>query len=346
VNATSLAGGRYELERELGRGGMGTVVLARDTALERPVAVKLLDERAAADEDLRERFLREGRFAAQLSHPNVVAIYDTGEEDGTPYIVMERVDGDSLADVLRRRGPLPADDVVELGRQACAGLAHAHARGLVHRDVKPQNLLLDRDGTLKVADFGIARSAAGSATITQAGTLLGTAAYMAPEVVQGEPATAAADVYSLGAVLYELATARPPRRVATISDLAAPDPVRPPSEHVELPVELEDTIMRCLAQNPAARFATADELARELDGPTLSTRPTEVLRRVDRSRSRRAWLAVPAALAALVAAGVVALRDGEPEPPPPVEPVPVAGTPAGDARGLAEWLRSNARPER
>jgi eukaryotic-like serine/threonine-protein kinase len=244
----ALAGGRYEVERELGRGGMGRVLLARDAALDRYVAVKLLD--AGGDPELRERFLREGRFAAQLSHPNVVAVFDTGEADGRPFVVMEVVEGGSLADEVRRRGALPPDEVAALGRQLCAGLHAAHARGLVHRDVKPQNLLLARDGTLKVADFGIARSTSQSPTLTRAGTVLGTPAYMAPEVVRGEAATAASDVYSAGAVLYELAAGRPPRSVASLAELASEEPIAPPGELVDLPVELEDAIMRCLARAP------------------------------------------------------------------------------------------------
>ena len=344
--------GRYRLVEPLASGGMGTVWSAHDETLDRPVAVKLLSESAAADAELRERFLREGRFAAQLAHANVVAVYDTGEQDGRPYIVMECVDGESLAEVVRRRGPLPSEDVVELGGQACAGLEHAHARGLVHRDVKPQNLLLRDDGTLKVADFGIARSGGGGTTITQAGTLLGTAAYMAPEVVQGEPATAASDVYSVGAVLYELVTGEPPRRATTIADLAQDDgePVRPPSQlGVSVPAPLETTILRCLAREPARRPASARELAHELearaDAPTFSQQRTEVLSRVQRSGGgcRRLWalLAGVAAVAVLLLA--VTLSGDEPPPTSGVEPVPVSGTPAGDARNLADWLRANSR---
>ena len=345
MTPATLAGGRYTVERELGRGGMAVVVLAPDATLERPVAVKLLSESAAADAELRERFLREGRFAAKLAHANVVAVYDTGEDAGTPYIVMECVPGESLAELVRRRGALPPEEVVELGLQACAGLEHAHARGLVHRDVKPQNLLLRDDGTLKVADFGIARSGGGSATLTQAGTLLGTASYMAPEVVEGEPATAASDLYSLGAVLYELVTGSPPRQAATIADLTLDERVRPPSE-VEpgVPAGLEAAILRCLERDPARRPASARALADELrgaDAPTLSQRPTEVVRTAPRFDNR-----VAVALVALVAAFVLvmarAIVDDDPPTPPTVEPVPATGTPAQDARSLAEWLRENS----
>ena len=344
MTPATLAGGRYELAERLGRGGMAVVLLGRDTALDRPVAVKLLAGGLENQAESRERFLREGRFAAQLSHPNVVGVFDTGEQDGQPYIVMERVEGGSLAELLHRRGTLPAEEVAELGRQAAAGLAHAHARGVVHRDVKPQNLLLDGAGTLKVADFGIARSRDVSATLTQAGTVLGTAAYMAPEAVRGEPATPAGDVYGLGAVLYELATGRPPREVSTIADLARNEPPRAPSELTPLPRELEDTIMRCLASDPRHR-PTAEEVAVELGAePTLSQRPTEVLvgqahgrRRVPWGRAAAGTIAVTLFLAAVV------LDDDEPPPAPAVDPVPAASTPAQHARTLAAWLREQAR---
>jgi serine/threonine protein kinase len=168
VSVPVVSGGRYRLERPLGRGGMATVYLACDTELDRPVAVKVLAESLAGDAAFRSRLLREARLAARLSHPNVVSIYDVREsEDRKPYIVMELVDGPTLAELLRERGRLPPDEAVGLAVQACRGLAHAHAAGLVHRDVKPQNLLLREDGMLKVADFGIAR-AAESTALTQA----------------------------------------------------------------------------------------------------------------------------------------------------------------------------------
>jgi serine/threonine protein kinase len=346
VRPATLAGGRYALERPLGRGGMAEVMLARDTALDRDVAVKLLAERVRGDRDLRERFLREGRFAARLSHPNVVGVYDSGEEDGRPYLVMECVDGVSLAEELARRGPLAPAETAALGRQACEGLAHAHARGLVHRDVKPQNLLLRPDGTVKVADFGIAR-AAGGATLTQAGTLLGTAAYMAPEVVAGKPAGPAADVYSLGAVLYELVTGEPPQRARTLAELAEQEPPRPPSEHAPgIPPGFEETIMRCLARDPAQR-PSAEELARELALPAApSEAPTEITRgrTPARPHRRRFWL-VPAgvvAAATAVTLAIAATTDDDPPPPQRVQSVPVGRTPAEDARNLADWLRANA----
>lgn len=334
----TLADGRYVLERQLGIGGMAVVVLAHDTTLDRRVAVKLLADRRDGDAGLRERFLREGRFAAQLSHPNVVAVYDSGEEDGQPYIVMECVEGASLAEELHRRGTLPAAEVIELGRQACSGLAHAHARGLVHRDVKPQNLLLREDGTLKVADFGIARAGDGSAAITEAGTILGTAAYMAPEVVQGEPATPASDVYSLGAVLYELLAGRPPRG----TDLAQLAETAVSPLGMDVPRPLESAIMRSLEPDPGRRPGSAAELGQELDPSAPSELPTQTLRKVERTRlDRRIWLALGGAAAVLVVVLALSLPNEKDPAPARVEPVPAGASPADDARSLAAWLREN-----
>ena len=347
------------LEHRLGLGGMAVVHLARDTALDRPVAVKFLAEHLDGDRELRERFLREARYAAKLSHPNVVAIYDTGEEDGLPYIVMEYVDGVTLADELGRRGSLPPAEVAAVGRQACAGIAHAHEAGLVHRDIKPQNLLLRDDRTLKVADFGIARGGLGT-TLTHAGTLLGTAAFMAPEVARGEQATVAADLYSLGAVLYELLTGVPARTVNTLTDLLDEQPILRPVELVsDAPPELERAIMRCLERDPSRRPPTAAALAAELDGAaaeaptrplleTMSRRPTVQLGRPTRDDPRyvtrsRAPLWAALAIGAIVLLMVLAVRSGdEPSAPAQVEQIPAGSTPAEQARNLSNWLRDNS----
>jgi serine/threonine protein kinase len=334
-------GGRYRVERRLGAGGMSVVQLAHDELLDRPVALKLLADLPRGDDELRDRFLREGRLAAKLSHPNVVAVYDSGLEDEQPYLVLEYVDGGTLADEVRRRGPLPAAEVASLGAQACAGLAHAHAAGIVHRDVKPHNLLLRRDGVLKVADFGIARGALDQ-TLTQAGTLLGTAAYLAPEVLRGERATTSSDLYGLGAVLYELLTGRPPRQVESFADLDGWQPIAEPQLLVpDAPAGLAAAIMRCLDPDPRARPASASELAHELDPAAAPTRALPAGARTRRLRG--IWAGLACALGAGLAVLVLAFgADEERAPPPPVEPVQAGGGPAEEARNLSEWLRANS----
>jgi serine/threonine protein kinase len=342
--------GRYRLERRLGHGAMASVYLARDSELDRPVAVKLLAENVAADEGLRERFVREARLAARLSHPNVVSIFDAGADEDRPFIVMEYVEGETLAELLAGRGLLPPDEARQLALQACRGLAHAHDAGLIHRDVKPQNLLLRTDGTLKIADFGIARAAEGTA-LTQAGTVLGTAAYLSPEQALGEEVTAATDIYSLGAVLYELLTGNPPLEPESLADLAEKQrrpsivPVRELAPDVRR--DLEDIVMRCLARNPAYRPRSADELEREL-APGLPEPPTEPLSRLrppHRTRRRAFWLGLAGALAlAAILLAVTLIGSGSPKPaattgPRAVPAIPRGADPQEQARNIAAWIR-------
>ena len=327
---------------------MATVELARDEELGRPVAVKTLRAGLTGDGTFRERFLRESRLAAQLSHPNIVRVFDAGtDEQGEPYLVMEYVDGQSLAQLLDRRRRLPAPEAVRIGAQAAAGLAHAHAAGLVHRDVKPHNLLVAADGTVKVADFGIAR-AAQDARLTETGTVLGTAAYLAPERAAGEDATAAADVYGLGACLYETLTGQPPHEVRSLTDLLAKrqQPVRPVRELApSVPAAVEAVVMRCLDREPELR-PTAAEVADALGNPTEAA--TLPLPRSAHRRRRALWAGLAAALAlAGVGLGLAAAFTGgssssKPKPTPSVAqvgPVPRGTTAAQRARGIAAWLR-------
>src|SRR5436305_6066228 len=197
--------GRYELEQLLGRGGMSEVYRAHDRELGRRVALKLL----APDADT-ARFEREARAVASLAHPNITQVYDYGSSEGRPYMVLEYVPGGTLEERLKNGKPLPDDETFAISAGIAAGLAHAHARGVVHRDLKPANVLFDEDGRPKLADFGIARMAAGEGTLTEAGTVLGTAAYISPEQASGEPATAASDVYSFGVMLFRMLTRRLP----------------------------------------------------------------------------------------------------------------------------------------
>lgn len=281
MSVQTLAAGRYRVERTLGQGGMAAVYLAHDSELDRPVAIKVLAEHLSSDEAFRQRFVREARMAAGLSHPNIVHVYDQGDEDGRPFIVMECVDGHTLGEELKRTGALPPARVVDLALQICGGLEHAHASGLVHRDIKPGNLLLSENGTVKIADFGIAR-AAQATKLTQIGSILGTAAYLAPEQAAGEPVTAAADIYSLGCVLFELLTARTPYVFESLPELVVKqreEPITPIRElRPDVPPELEAAVMHCLARRPEYRPASAAELARELAAGSPEP-PTEPLPR-------------------------------------------------------------------
>ncbi len=259
---------------------MATVYLARDELLDRAVALKVLAGHYADDAAYRERFLREARLSARLVHPSVVQVYDVGEDERGPFIVMEYVEGETLADELNRRGRIPAADVVAIGIQLCSALEAAHAERLVHRDIKPQNVLRRRDGRVKLADFGIARSLAGTQH-TEAGTVLGTAAYLAPEQARGETVTAAADIYALGVVLYELLAGQAPFAADTLAELVMQrehGAVPPPSDLAPgVPPALEGVIMRCLAlapeYRPVSAAALACELAASIDDPVTEPLP-------------------------------------------------------------------------
>ncbi len=263
--------GRYLIERRLGAGGMSTVFMAQDTVLERPVAVKLLAEHLADDEAFVYRFRREALSAARLQHPNIVQVFDSGQDPSTErhYIVMEYVDGPSAADMLRESKELDIDETVRLVRDACHGLDYAHRAGVVHRDVKPGNLLFAEEmGTTKLADFGIAK-AAEQTRITQVGSVLGTAAYLSPEQARGEEAGPASDIYSLGVCAYQFLTGRLPHEYTSLTELALKqqqDPVAPIGDYrPEVPPELDDAVRLALERDPAARYSTALEMAEAIE---------------------------------------------------------------------------------
>ena len=261
---------RYEIYRRLARGGMAQVYLARDRVLDRPVAVKELVPEFATDPSFVERFRREAQAAASLTHANVVAVYDWGSQDGTYFIVMEYVDGPSLSQVLRSEGPLHPRRAAEIAAEVADGLGFAHARGVVHRDVKPGNVLLSKSGQAKVTDFGIARALSSPAEdLTQAGSVMGTATYFSPEQAQGLAVDPRSDLYSLGVVLYEMVTGRPPFSGETplaISYRHVQDPPEPPSTHISgLPRGLEAIIMKLLSKSPDDRYPSAQDLRADLN---------------------------------------------------------------------------------
>jgi eukaryotic-like serine/threonine-protein kinase len=366
LSTETLVAGRYELVRPLGHGAMATVDLVRDVDLDRPVALKRIAENLARDEELRRRFLREARLAARLSHPNVVRVFDVGEDGGRPFIAMEYVKGETLADLVARRGRVPVAEASTLGVQISAGLAAAHAAGLVHRDVKPQNLLLGTDGVLKLGDFGIAVGYEGT-RLTVAGTVLGTAGYLAPEQARGEEVTAAADIYAVGAVLYELLTGAPALTAGSLAELGSVDGFHPPDLAARVPnapPELVAAVTACLSVRPEDRPASAAGLARLLapiasEATTLAlppdpgTRATEILARP--AGPRRRWtprrLAAAAALVAAAVAGLVlalALNSGGHTPQPSSKPHSVAPPAVGtnvaqQARNFRAWLQRHTR---
>jgi eukaryotic-like serine/threonine-protein kinase len=263
--------GRYRLDRRLGAGGMSTVFQATDTVLERPVAIKLLAEHLAQDDAFVARFRREALAAARLQHPNVVQVFDSGEDPGSGrhFIVMECVDGPSCADLLRDYKALEVEQTVGIVRDACHGLDYAHRAGVVHRDVKPGNLLVSGEtGITKLADFGIAK-AAEQTRITQVGSVLGTAAYLSPEQARGGEAGPPSDIYSLGVCTYQFLAGRLPHEYASLTELALKqqeEAVEPITNHrPEVPAELDAAVRFALERDPDARYGSALEMARALE---------------------------------------------------------------------------------
>jgi eukaryotic-like serine/threonine-protein kinase len=260
---------RYEVDRLLGRGGMSSVYKAHDTLLERNVALKILHERHLEDDEYVERFRREARVVAQLSHPNIVTVIDRGEADGKPFIVFEYVDGQTLDELVGKRGALPVAEALEIAIAIARGLAFAHRHGLVHRDVKPQNILLNGDRRPKVTDFGIARSLDVKKGVTQTGTVLGTSNYIAPEQASGDGASVQSDVYSLGVVLFELLTGGVPF-VGESFVTVAMQHINEPAPNVAsrqrgVPSRVAAAVDRALAKSPRDRFPTMDAFAAELE---------------------------------------------------------------------------------
>jgi len=267
IGPGSEIGDRYELGHQLGSGGMATVYVAYDRLLDREVAVKVLAERFAADPAFVERFRREASAAAGLNHPNIVAVYDRGEAEDTYYIVMEYLSGPDLKRVIRDQGPLAPSWAVDNALQILSALTAAHAAGIVHRDIKPQNVMVGEDGRLRVADFGIARADADQ-QMTEVGSVIGTAQYLSPEQAQGEETTAASDTYAVGIVLYEMLTGRVPfdgDRPVTVAMKQINEPPIPPRVFEPgIPEELDAVVVKALSKRPEDRFATAEDFTAAL----------------------------------------------------------------------------------
>ena len=264
--------GRYELGEILGFGGMSEVHLARDLRLDRDVAVKVLRADLARDPSFYLRFRREAQNAAALSHPSIVTVYDTGEAETPtgplPYIVMEYVDGVTLRDIVHTDGPMPPRRAIEVIADACRALGFSHQAGIIHRDVKPANIMISSTNAVKVMDFGIARAIADSSSVTQTAAVIGTAQYLSPEQASGNPVDARSDVYSLGCVLYEMLTGEPPFTGDTPISVAyqhvREDPVPPSERHEGISPDLDAVVLKALAKNPENRYQTAEEMRADL----------------------------------------------------------------------------------
>jgi serine/threonine-protein kinase len=298
VSTPTEIAGRYTIERRLGAGGMSTVFLATDSVLERAVAIKLLAEHLAADEDFVARFRREALSAARLQHPNIVQVFDSGQDGESlrHYIVMEYVDGPSAADLLREDKLLDVEQTVFIVRDACHGLDYAHRAGVIHRDVKPGNLLMSSGtGITKLADFGIAK-AAEQTRITQVGSVLGTAAYLSPEQARGEEAGPASDTYSLGVCAYQFLTGRLPHEYSSLTELAlkqqqeAVPPIR--EFRPDVPAELDEAVRLCLEREPGSRYRSALEMAEAIEAG-FHGEATDATRRLDLTEVEAATQALP-----------------------------------------------------
>ena len=354
ASSGSLISDRYELGDRLGSGGMSTVYQATDRVLERTVAVKILAEHLSDDDKFVARFRREALAVARLIHPNIVQVYDTGVDAGRHYIVMEYVEGRSVAQLLQRRGKLGPEVAVSIGVQACSGLEYAHRQGIIHRDVKPGNLMViggpagrpssgsshdppTGEMTVKLTDFGIAR-AAEQTRLTQVGSVVGTAAYLSPEQARGEEAKPGGDVYALGVVIYQMLTSRLPWEGTTLAELAirreSESPLSPTSYDPSVPETLSRAVLRALEGDVASRYSSAKELSTALRAGISGDEPPEA-----------EGTAATRALAIGDPTGATRAMADSPEIATPVAPVPVY-VPPPSSRQRPVVTQAEPRPKR
>jgi eukaryotic-like serine/threonine-protein kinase len=269
IDQPVMLGGRYRVENELGRGGMAKVYRGQDTVLGRTVAIKILAPQYAEDQGFVQRFRREAQAAARISNQTIVSVFDTGSDDGVHFIVMEYVEGRTLADYLTGGGRIMPDRAIDIAIDVARALEAAHAQGVIHRDIKPGNIMLDGQGDVKVTDFGIARVTATAETVAQTAAVLGTASYLSPEQAQGQPVDVRSDIYSLGCVLFEMVTGRPPfpgdSPVTVASKHVLEQPTPPSQINHDVSPDLDAVILRALAKNPANRYQSATEMREDLE---------------------------------------------------------------------------------
>ena len=337
----TLFDGRYRIQRKLGAGGMADVYLAEDQELGRRVAIKILNSRHGNDDQFIERFRREAKNAAALNHPNIVSIYDRGEAEDTYYIAMEFLDGRTLKELIVGRGAAPVNVAIEYARQILSALRFAHRHGIVHRDIKPHNVLVDGDGRVKVTDFGIAR--AGTSQMTETGSIVGTAQYLSPEQARGGEVDPRSDLYSLGVVLYELLTGKTPFDGETPVEIAMKhlsNAPKPPSElRPDIPPELDMVILRALAKNPDERYQSADEMEADLErvarGARVSATTVDTATQVLRRPATAAAAASATAATMIAPSPSAATRVASPAPMVEEEEQEERG---GPERPLWPWL--------
>lgn len=341
--------GRHKILKELGKGSMGVVYQAHDPQIDRLVALKVLRPDRVATEEFLQRFMKEAKAIGRLSHPNIVVVYDVGEDQGTAYIAMEFVEGKPLDEIVKSES-FHSEEIIDLGLQVAEALDYAHRKGIVHRDIKPSNIILQPDGQIKITDFGIARIEDPEATQqTQAGEILGTPAYMSPEQVLGQPVDGRSDLFSLGVILYELATGRRPFRGDNITtifrNITAEDPQEPLLINPALPPELSRIVVRCLAKSPENRFGSGKDLAEALRNccGVAPVSPEIVLPPTRKWKEAAILISASLVLMICLAGVIIYLITKEPSLPPPA-PAPPATAPLSTTAPKLGALKIDSSP--